>query len=105
MGFSQLQYEIIVKALQSRVRPFCSSCGKQSWVIQTEGLVSVQIQTYQPPPAVPKVPFMRYWNPIGPSGRVMPCIATVCTNCGVVQLYNIFTLGIADALGISAGGQ
>jgi|SRR5450759_5610816 hypothetical protein len=113
MAFSQEQYQLIANALQSKANRFCPACGVRSWAIQTEGLVSLQIQTYRTQPVV-KMP----WTPpappgtppqfvpiIGPGGPMLPCIVVVCTNCGLTQLHNVFTLGVAAALGIPAGGK
>jgi hypothetical protein len=35
-----------------------------------------------------------------PIARVAPCVMVTCQNCGHVLLFNVFTLGVADMLGI-----
>lgn len=114
MAFSQEQYQVIANALQKKANRFCPACGVRAWVIQTEGLVSLQIQNYQVLPPSSPLPWMRATSSIpgavapvtpiiGPGGPVLPCIVTVCKNCGLTQLHNVFMLGVAELLGISGG--
>jgi hypothetical protein len=33
-------------------------------------------------------------------GRGQPCISAICMVCGSVQMFNAFTLGLAEKLGV-----
>jgi hypothetical protein len=35
----------------------------------------------------------------------LPCIATVCMNCGFTEFYNVHVLGLAEVLGIPKAGS
>jgi len=36
---------------------------------------------------------------------VLPCVVTVCQNCGFVEHYNIHVLGLAEALDMPPAGS
>jgi len=61
-------------------------CGSVRWQIQTDlvFLLTIDGSTVN-------------------AGKGQPCVSVICGVCSSVQLFNVFTLGLADQLGIRKG--
>jgi hypothetical protein len=40
-----------------------------------------------------------------PASNVMPCLALICNNCGLIQIHNVHVLGLAEVMGIPNPGE
>ena len=116
MPFNTDQLAIIATALGGKVKMPCPSCsqpnkrqlmpdmlllsfrpdpnpiaqwGTPSWVGPASGRMNV--------PMMPGIP-------TGPVQFALPCVVTVCMNCGYTEMYNVHVLGIGKELGVPDPG-
>jgi len=87
MAFTPEQDRAIKEAFTAKVTQPCPGCGNRNWSMSTGFIV---LSVY-PVPAK---------DPLGGPFPAYPSIAAVCLVCGNTQIYNVFVLGIADALGV-----
>ena len=92
MALSREQSEGVREALGKRGVPRrCSACGKDKWSLSPELTLLQQLAT----------------DKALPLGTGQPCISLHCDNCGNVQVFNVFMLGVAGLFGMnpkSGGG-
>jgi hypothetical protein len=71
-----------VKAALARYLHACPVCRTNRWQLN------------------PDVYFLPIAEPIGINiGTGQPCVSAICYTCGSVQLFNIFSIGLAETLG------
>jgi hypothetical protein len=81
MALTPEQRAGITEVLNHKIRG-CSSCGLNgTFQLVNEGVLLV---------------------PLGEvlSGRAVPVVALICSNCGYVQMHHVFKLGLGPLLGI-----
>jgi predicted nucleic-acid-binding Zn-ribbon protein len=84
MALNQDQLNKIAAVLNQKIKLPCPSCGERQWKLGTEPLVlfAFDIQTRTP------------------QRNGYPSIVLICKVCGLTHLYNAYTLGVADMLGL-----
>jgi hypothetical protein len=109
------QQDQVIKKIASTIKKSCPSCdllGKRQLVPEVY-LVNAMI-TNPPPPTPRPHPGMTLAEAARLSAspppaliqypNVMPCVSTICSNCGYVEFYNVHRLGLAEALTIPPPG-
>src|SRR5260221_8585429 len=98
MAFTPAQERLITGAFSTKARQAkCPGCGFESFTLG-QGIVYLQLG-----PTVDETnPFSSRLKFGGPS---LPCVPIICTTCGNTQMYNIFVLGVAEALGFRQPGR
>jgi hypothetical protein len=91
MPFTPEQREKIKAVLGGKLIHNCPLCGHKEFTL-AEYLVQVQLQ----------LDATRLTIGGGPS---LPCVATVCENCGYTMLHNVMVLGLGDLLGVHDAGE
>lgn len=123
MSLTNEQTAKVIEVLGPKIVQPCPSCAQLGTrVLQPEIFV---FSSYVPKPANPYLmpPVSRYATdalggldvlgkiqlpmaPLIPAiPLVLPCVVTVCKNCGLVEYYNIHALSLAEALGIPPVGS
>jgi len=96
-AFTQQQASAIIKAFTDKTsgRARCPGCGRDSFVLG-DGIVYLPLHpTHRTPTAMELL-----------SGETqLPSIPIVCATCGNTQLYNVFSLGLGEVLGLRAKAQ
>ena len=90
MPFTQEQFSAIRAALEKKAKDICPICaGTDLYLVNRVTLLPLCDPPFEwlDPPAL------------------MPCIAVNCKNCGFVSLFNVHTLGIAEAVGVPPPGK
>src|SRR5579871_596830 len=128
MAFLSYQLERVKSALSSKLSTACPGCnlpGRRQ--VMPDLFLFVSHTPYPPPPPNPyKVPSPPPGSPASILGRLrrippglanptmpppgatpstMPCVVTVCTNCGFTEFYNVHVLGVASDLGVPPPGD
>lgn len=82
MALSKEDRQRITDAIDGRVKGWqCRLCDQNDWTL-AEGIIALGVQD-KPGTVV-----------VG--GRVLPCIALTCSNCGNTLLLNMVMLGLRD---------
>lgn len=90
MAMTEYQYTKIREALVSKNIKACSSCGvPETFVVMDKFYLMPMHSTPQT---------------TAPTDVVIPCVAISCSNCGLVNVFSIHALGIAEVLGIPGPG-
>lgn len=89
MAFTAEQRQRIAQALNTKGLKPCPSCGKVGTFSIGDSLVRIVLQDD------PKT--------ISLGGRSYPCVPVLCSYCGYMLFYNVYTLGIAPLLGLEPG--
>ena len=94
MAFTPAQQQAIIGAFTAKTgnQAKCPGCGKDSFTLG-QGIVYLQLSDIVQPN-----PLMGLTMKFG--GPSLPSIPVICATCGNTQLYNVFVLGVAQALGI-----
>jgi hypothetical protein len=85
MAFTAEQEKAVKDALDAKLkRPACPMCAARKWIFAGE----------------------IYHLPIRTSAKVnlgsgQPCVSIVCGNCGHVEMFTVYVLGLGEVLGIS----
>jgi len=96
MAFTPAQERLIIGAFSTKAHQAkCPGCGQESFTLG-QGIVYLQLG---PTVQETSIPFQMRFD--GPS---LPCVPIICATCGYTQLYNVFVLGIAEALGLRRPG-
>jgi hypothetical protein len=66
----------------------CFLCGTRQWQLG-DGIVNLMLSD-------------QAGDELVSSGRVLPSIPLLCTNCGNTVLLNVFTIGLGDLLGVQS---
>lgn len=87
MPFTNQQTEFITAALNRKApSAACPMCLHPNLTL-VDQIVTLQLQ---PDPNRFKI-----------GGSALPCVATVCRECGYTALFNVYVLGVAGELGMS----
>lgn len=109
MPFTPDQFQAIYMVLSARVIQVCPSCGQahkreiqqELFLIPGQTRPSLDpARTYSPPGQQTVAGVSRPLT----ANYVVPCVMATCTNCGLTELYNVHTLGIAAILGVPPAG-
>ena len=105
MPFSEEQMKVVTDILNAKITPACPGCGQENRRQVMPEVFVIPGRTPQPLTATPGLtPTPGTLTPVMAT-VIMPCVVTVCTNCGYVEFYNVHTLGLAGVLGVAAPGQ
>jgi len=109
MPFTPEQFQAIYQALSAKVIQACPSCGQAHKREIQQELFLIPGQTRPPldPSRTYSVPSQQIavgTSTIFTASYVVPCVMSTCTNCGMTELYNVHTLGIAAIVGVPPAG-
>jgi hypothetical protein len=107
MAFTPQQVGQILRVLGLKVTQPCPSCAqiqKRQIVSELFLLTAIRTPATAPVTALSTLAAMGAPTNIPAAPQSLPCISTICTNCGFTELYNVHVLGLAAALGVPPPG-
>lgn len=123
MSFTQTQMNEVSRVLGAKIVRPCPSCGLNGTRKVVNGLVLTPTFAAPSPGYLaamlalggkakhtsPTEQLLSGYKPVPQLSRtetgMLPCVSTVCDNCGHTEMYSVHTLGLASILNVPPPGE